>query len=93
MTLRVLVKLKRKEAISWDGQQLIMSINAAPIKGAANRRLEQALAEWLDLAPSLVAIQKGHTSRHKTIIIDLPSEKLKNAIQTLPKYPKQTKLV
>jgi len=93
MTVKVLVKLKRKESISWDGQRLVTSINSAPIKGAANRRLEQALAEWLDLAPSLVTVQKGHASRHKTIEIDLVDEELREAINTLPKYPKQMRLL
>jgi len=85
MTQKVLVKLKRKESISWDGQQLIVSINAAPIKGAANKRLVHFLAEWLDLAPSLIAVKKGHISRHKIVTIDLDEIEVRQDNKNTPK--------
>lgn len=93
MIIKVLVKLKRKESLSRDSQQIIASINVKPVKGAANKKLEKILAEWLDIAPSLVAVQKGHTSRHKIIDIKLEDAEVQYAINTIPKFPKVLKIL
>ena len=45
-------------------------VKAAPEKGAANKEVIAAFAEYFDIPPSLVKIVKGAKSRNKTVLID-----------------------
>ncbi len=45
-------------------------ISSPAVDGKANKAITQAIAEYFDVAPSLVEIIKGHTS--KTKVLQLP---------------------
>jgi uncharacterized protein (TIGR00251 family) len=53
---------------------------APPIDGRANEALIRFLADRLDIAPSLITLVKGHTSKHKTLDIPLSEDALKKGL-------------
>jgi hypothetical protein len=44
-----------------------VSVKEQPIKGKANKAIEEALADYFDLPKSNVRIVSGYTSRHKIV--------------------------
>lgn len=48
-----------------------VAIKEPPVEGKANRAIIKALAEYFDVAPSLVSLASGPTSREKIFEIDL----------------------
>jgi len=72
MKLKVFVKIGRKyEILSWNGEELIVGVNAAPVDGAANIKLVKILSDWLGISKNKITVVKGHTSRHKTLDADI----------------------
>ena len=53
---------------------------APPIDGRANEALIRFLADRLDIAPSLITLVKGHTSKHKTLDIPLSEDALEKGL-------------
>ena len=51
------------------GNELKIKVTAPPVDAAANEALVKFLAEKLDCARSRVELLRGHTSRHKSLII------------------------
>lgn len=93
MKIRVYTKIGRQEGIlGWDGERITARVDAPPIEGAANDRLINLLSEWFGLSKSKVTIIKGHTSRYKTVEINVAQEQLNNLISELPRLPSQQKL-
>jgi len=92
MTLHVLVKLKRNEGLSWDGQKLIANIKASPAKGAANKRIEFVIAGWLKIPVDCVTVQKGETSRNKVVVADIDQELYRQELLRVPEPPKQLRI-
>jgi uncharacterized protein YggU (UPF0235/DUF167 family) len=86
MRLRVLAKPGQRADGLWrDGDGLVAHVRAAPKEGEANAYLERLLAERLGVAPSLVRVVKGQTSRHKTVEIDVAEAAAREAIERLCK--------
>ena len=57
------------------GNELRVKVTAPPVDAAANEALVRLLAETLDCPRNRVALVRGHTSRHKTILIhDIAAE-------------------
>ena len=51
------------------GDELRVKVTAPPVDSAANEALLRLLAETLDRPRSQIALVRGHTSRHKTILL------------------------
>ncbi len=93
MKIHALVKPGRKrESLGWDGERLIVVVQAPPVEGAANERLVEMLADWLGLSKSRVAVVKGWTSPHKTLEIGAQEMVVRRAAELLPRLPRQEQL-
>jgi uncharacterized protein YggU (UPF0235/DUF167 family) len=55
---------------SSDGG-LVVYVRARAIEGAANGAVVRLVAAHFGVAPSRVAIRRGHTSKHKTLEIEI----------------------
>lgn len=51
------------------GAELRIKVTAPPVDAAANEALIRLLAETLDYPRGKVELIRGHTSRHKTILL------------------------
>ena len=51
------------------GEELRIKVTAPPVDAAANEALVRLLAEALDWPRGKVELIRGHTSRHKTIML------------------------
>jgi uncharacterized protein len=51
------------------GDELKIKVTAPPVDAAANEALIELLAEKLDCPRGKVELLRGHTSRHKTILL------------------------
>lgn len=51
------------------GDELKIKVTAPPVDAAANRALVELLAEKLDCPRGKVELVRGHTSRHKTVML------------------------
>ena len=51
------------------GDELKIKVTAPPVDAAANEALVKFLAEKLDCPRGKVELVRGHTSRHKTIMV------------------------
>jgi len=59
-----------------QGPALAVRVRAAAQKGKANRAVETALANWLGVPKSSVAVTAGGKSRLKTVVVAGPSAHL-----------------
>jgi uncharacterized protein len=62
--------------LSWRGDELKISLQAAPEKGKANQALVKFLAKALGLSPQAISIVQGHTQANKVLEIELSEAKL-----------------
>ncbi len=93
MKVRVFAKPGRRAAsLAWDGVELVVSVPAPPIEGAANRELVTVLADWLKLRRRQVRVVKGQTARHKTCEVDVAPADWQAAVNALPRLPRAEKL-
>jgi uncharacterized protein len=51
------------------GNELKIKVTAPPVDAAANEALLKLLAQKLDCARNRVELIRGHTSRHKTVLL------------------------
>ena len=51
------------------GDELKIKVTAPPVDAAANQSLVEFLADKLDSSRGKVELIRGHTSRHKTILL------------------------
>lgn len=51
------------------GEELKIKVTAPPVDAAANQALVELLADTLACSKGQVALVRGHTSRHKTILL------------------------
>ena len=59
-----------------------VSLTAPPVEGEANKSLVRFLAKILGVSPSSIAIERGKTSRLKTVSVeDLAQDELKNRLE------------
>lgn len=54
-----------------DDGVLVVHVRERAVDGAANTGLVRALAEHFGVAPSRVAVVRGHTSRTKQVDVDV----------------------
>jgi len=57
-------------------EELSLKVTAAAEGGKANAAVIELLAHELDIPKSSVTIQRGHTSRHKLVAIDVDAADL-----------------
>lgn len=93
MKLTVKVKIGRRENIFWDGEALLVGVDAPPVDGKSNKRLIEILSELFDVPKSLIEIVQGHTARLKVIQIDIDEERFNKTIASVAKAPDQLKLI
>jgi hypothetical protein len=71
--VRLSVKLQPRASVSAIcaplGAELKIKVTAPPVDAAANQALVDLLAEKLACARNRVELVRGHTSRHKTILL------------------------
>jgi len=67
--LKVQPRASKNEIGEVVGQELKLKVTAPPVDSAANRAVIEFLAEKLGVSKSSLALVRGETSRHKTILI------------------------
>ena len=78
--VRIIVRVKpgssrARVGGSYGGDgQLVVSVNARPIDGAANEAVLRALAEALGVHTSQVTLLSGATARSKVVAISAPDQ-------------------
>ena len=70
--VRIVPNVFRDELAGQTNGVYKIRLTAPAIEGRANDALIRFLADRLDIAPSLISILKGHTSKHKTLEILAP---------------------
>jgi len=60
----------RTERLEWDGSTLQLWVREPPADGRANAAAIRAVARWVGVAPSQVAIVSGAAARHKLVQIE-----------------------
>ncbi len=72
-TVRLVVRVQpgaaRSQVVRFEDGVLHLRIAAPPVKGKANRELVDFLSRLLDLPRSAITIDKGLTSRRKTLAV------------------------
>jgi len=69
LTVRVHARA-RSQRLEWDGSTLQLWVREPPTDGRANAAVIRAVARWVGVAPSQVAIVSGAAARHKLIEIE-----------------------
>lgn len=87
MLVKVFKKLGRNERIQgWDEEKLYVTVDAAPVKGAANKWLVEIIAKYFEASKSTFNLKKRLTSRTKILDISKEYEDFKEKINELPNY-------
>lgn len=88
-----MVKIGRQTGpLGWDGEQLKFGVDAPPVGGVANAKLIETMSQWLGVSKSMIQISKGHSTRYKTLEIDISQTKFDLLLDKVPKIPHQRKL-
>jgi uncharacterized protein len=69
LSVKLQPRASRNEIGEPLGNELKIKVTAPPVDSAANEALVAFLAETLHCARSRVELIRGHTSRHKTIML------------------------
>ena len=69
LSVKVQPRASKNEIGEFLGDELKIEVTAPPVDAAANEALVKFLAEQLDCPRSRVELIRGHTSRHKTILL------------------------
>ncbi len=69
--IRIFVQPRSSKAriIGEHGDELKVAITAPPVDGKANKAAIALLAKVMGVAKGRITITRGHSSRHKTVII------------------------
>jgi uncharacterized protein (TIGR00251 family) len=69
LSVKVQPRAARNQIAGALGSELKIKIAAPPVDAAANEALARFLADALDCRRCSVRIVRGHTSRHKTVLL------------------------
>ncbi len=69
LVVRVQPNAARSQVVRFEDGVLHLRIAAPPVRDKANRELIDFLSRLLDLPRSAITIEKGHTSRRKTLAV------------------------
>jgi hypothetical protein len=67
LNIKVVPKASKNAIAGWLGEELKITVTAAPEKGKANQAVIELLAEALSLPKSSITIVAGHASARKTV--------------------------
>lgn len=68
--VRVQPGARRDELVGPYGETLKLKVSAPPVAGQANSRVEELIAELLEVPRSSVSLVFGHQSRTKTVAVE-----------------------
>jgi len=74
LPVHVTPKSGRDQIDGWREGELRVRITTAPEGGRANAAVCRIVAEALGVPKSAVSVVRGHTSRHKQLLVDGVSE-------------------
>lgn len=75
LSVKVQPRASRNEIGEALGNELRIKVTAPPVDAAANEALVRLLAETLDCPRGKVELLRGHTSRHKVLLLHgIPAE-------------------
>ena len=69
LSVKLQPRASRNEIGEPLGDELKIKVTAPPVDAAANQALVELLAEMLDCPRGRVELVRGHTSRHKTLLL------------------------
>jgi uncharacterized protein len=69
LSVKLQPRASKNEIGGLLGGELKIKVTAPPVDAAANEALIKLLAEKLDCARTRVELIRGHTSRHKTLLL------------------------
>jgi uncharacterized protein (TIGR00251 family) len=69
LSVKLQPRASRNEICAPLGDELKIKVTAPPVDAAANQALVELLAEKLDCPRGSVELIRGHTSRHKTVML------------------------
>lgn len=69
LSVKLQPRASKNEICAPLGNELKIKVTAPPVDAAANQALVEFLAEKLDCSRGSVELIRGHTSRHKTIML------------------------
>ena len=69
LSLKVQPRASANEIGEPLGSELRVKVTAPPVDAAANEALLRLLADWLDCPRSKIESIRGHTSRHKVVML------------------------
>ena len=70
LAIRLQPRARRDEVVGERGGALVVRVTAPPVEGRANAALCRLVAKAAGVAPSRVAIVRGHGSRDKVVRVD-----------------------
>jgi len=70
LSVRVTPGAREDSVTGWQGTALKVKVRAPPEKGKANEAVCALVARALGVPPSAVAVERGHTSRGKLLLVD-----------------------
>jgi uncharacterized protein len=81
LTVRLQPRASRNEVVGERDGVVVIRVTAPPADGKANAALCRLIAKQVGVAPSRVAIVRGHTAREKVIRVEgLDAEALRAAL-------------
>jgi uncharacterized protein (TIGR00251 family) len=69
LSVKLQPRASKNEIGALLGGELKIKVTAPPVDAAANEALVKLLAEKLDCPRGKIELIRGHTSRHKTILL------------------------
>jgi uncharacterized protein (TIGR00251 family) len=69
LSVKVQPRASRNEICGTLGNELKVKVTAPPVDAAANEALVRFLADTLDCPRNAIELARGHTSRHKQVLI------------------------
>lgn len=83
LMVRVATGAREEGVVGWEGTSLRVRVRAAPQKGKANEAVCRLIARRLGVPVSAVAVERGHASRGKLLLVDgLTEEELRRRLAT-----------
>jgi len=69
LAVKLQPRASKNEIVGPMGNELRIKVTAPPVDAAANEALVRLLADALDCPRTKVELIRGHTSRHKTVML------------------------